>query len=142
MPPVGQIGVQKIRGQLRPSRKRLLESYGIEAADDIIVSRLQGVPGFGPVMINRLVQWKKSIENKFVFNPAMSIDPRDVAKVELEMLAARNKLQGSVKDAYARTLQAHAELMRVRAKKKQPLEQLLMALGQARSDVKLLSKQR
>ena len=72
----------------------------------------------------------------------MSIDPRDVAKVELEMLAARNKLQGSVKDAYARTLQAHAELMRVRATKKQPLEQLLMALGQARSDVKLLSKQR
>lgn len=124
-----------------PSRKRLLESYGIEAADDVVVSRLQGVPGFGPVMINRLIKWRKSIESKFVFNPTMSVDPRDVARVELEILTARSQLQTSVKNAYAQTLQAHAELMRIRATKKQPLEQLLIALGQARADVKLLNKQ-
>lgn len=123
-----------------PSRKRLLESYGIEAADDVVVSRLQAVPGFGPVMISRLVQWRKLIEKKFVFNPAMSVDPRDVAKIEQEILTTRKQLETSVKNAYAHVLQSHAELLRIRVTMRQPLEQLLRALGQARADFKLLNK--
>ena len=57
-----------------PGRKRTLESYGIETAEDIVLHRINAVPGFGPKMIERLMKWRRSIEAKFVFDPAKAID--------------------------------------------------------------------
>ena len=117
-----------------PARKRLLESYGIEAADDVVASRLQSVPGFGNIMIGRLVGWRLSIERKFVFDSTRTIDPRDIAKVEQKIQALRSELQNSLKTVHEEVMKVHAEISAARRAMRPKLEQLANALGQARAD--------
>jgi len=122
-----------------PGRKRLLASYGVEAADDIVVSRLQNVPGFGVKMIERLVKWRRSIEAKFVFDPSKGNDPRDIARIEQDILALRQKIEISLRDAQLRAIQVHTQLIQTRWSKKTAVEESARNLGQARSDYNFLS---
>jgi DNA-binding helix-hairpin-helix protein with protein kinase domain len=115
-------------------RKRVLESYGIEAADDIVVGRLRAVPGFGPKMIGRLMDWRSSCEAKFIFDATKAIDPRDIGKVEQEILTLRNQILTSLLASHTKALQAHAEVMRTRQSMKGPIEELVQKLAQARAD--------
>ncbi|MBS0548674.1 MAG: hypothetical protein JSR24_13045 [Proteobacteria bacterium] len=122
-----------------PGRKRLLASYGIEAADDVVVSRLNAVPGFGPKMVGKLLRWRRSVESKFVFDPSKGNDPRDVAKVEQDILAARQKIEISIRAAHTRTIQAHIELSRIRLSMREQVDQAAQLLGQARADYRFVS---
>lgn len=121
-----------------PGRKRVLESYGIEAADDITEGRLRAVPGFGPKMISRLIQWRRQIEGKFRFDPSQGIDPRDLAKVEQGILAQRVQLQAELRTAYTFATQAHAQVVNTRKSGKASYDQVLVALGQARANLQHL----
>jgi DNA-binding helix-hairpin-helix protein with protein kinase domain len=123
----------KIEG-IGPGRKRTLESYGIETAEDLVRHRLEAVPGFGPKMIDRLMQWRKSLEAKFNFNPAKAIDPRDIAKVEQDILSQRVKLEAAAKAAYAEALQAHTRIISVRTGLRPQLENLQALVACARAD--------
>jgi DNA-binding helix-hairpin-helix protein with protein kinase domain len=123
----------KIEG-IGPGRKRTLESYGIETAEDIVPQRVSAVPGFGPKMIERLMKWRKSIEAKFVFDPRKTIDPRDVAKIEQDILAFRTKTEVAVKAAHAEALQAHARILAVRQGMQAQMNSLQAAVAQARAD--------
>jgi DNA-binding helix-hairpin-helix protein with protein kinase domain len=123
----------KIEG-IGPGRKRTLESYGIETAEDIVPQRVSGVPGFGPKMIERLMKWRKSIEAKFVFDPRKAIDPRDVAKIEQDILALRTKTEVAVKAAQADALQSHARILAVRQGMRPQMNALQSAVAQARVD--------
>ncbi len=66
-------------------RKATLISYGIETAADVSYSRINGVPGFGPVYTSNLVAWRQSLESCFVFDPNKGIDPADKQAVEQEI---------------------------------------------------------
>jgi len=103
----------KIDG-IGPGRKRILESYGIETAEDCVPYRIKAVPGFGPKMIARLVKWREAIEKKFVFDPTRAIDPRDIAVVEQDILKQRSQSEAAAKSAYAEAIQAHAKISRER----------------------------
>jgi DNA-binding helix-hairpin-helix protein with protein kinase domain len=123
----------KIEG-IGPGRKRTLESYGIETAEDIDPQRIAAVPGFGPVMIERLMKWRRSIEAKFVFNPAQAIDPRDIARVEQDILTLRTKTEASARAAYAEATQAHARILAARQEMRSQMDALQAAGAQARAD--------
>jgi DNA-binding helix-hairpin-helix protein with protein kinase domain len=123
----------KIKG-IGPGRKRTLESYGIETAEDIVPHRVNAVPGFGPKMLERLMKWRKSLEAKFVFNPAKAIDPRDIAKVERDILALRGKTEVAAKAAYTEALQAHAKVVAIRKGMQPQMNALQAAVAQARAD--------
>jgi len=123
----------KIKG-IGPGRKRTLESYGIETAEDIVSHRVNAVPGFGPKMLERLMKWRKSLEAKFVFNPAKAIDPRDIAKVERDILALRSKTEVAAEAAYTEVLQAHARVLAVRQGMRPQMNALQAAVAQARAD--------
>jgi DNA-binding helix-hairpin-helix protein with protein kinase domain len=117
-----------------PGRKRTLESYGIETAEDIVSHRLIAVPGFGPVMIDRLLKWRRSIEAKFVFNPAKAIDPRDIARVEQDILTLRTRSEAAARAAYAEATRVHARILAVRKMLRPQLDALQAAVAQARAD--------
>ena len=51
------------------ARRASLISFGIESAADISESAIRRVPGFGPSLTNELLQWRRGIEQKFVFDP-------------------------------------------------------------------------
>lgn len=128
-----QLEDAKIEG-IGPGRKRTLESYGIETADDIVPHRLNAVPGFGPKMIERLMKWRRSIQAKFVFNPAKAIDPRDIAGVEQEILTVRTKTAAAAKAAFAEVMQVHARVLVVRQGMRPQMDALQAAVAQARAD--------
>lgn len=123
----------RIKG-IGPERKRTLESYGIETAKDIVAARINVVPGFGPKMVLRLTNWRRSVEMKFVFDPAKAIDPRDIAKVEQDMLSLRIKTEAAAKSAYIEARQAHARIMAARQSMRPQMDALRAGVAQARTN--------
>lgn len=63
-------------------RKQTLISYGIETAADVTRRSVKAVPGFGPELTSRMVDWRRSIERRFRFDPTKKVDPADIAQIE------------------------------------------------------------
>ncbi|WP_341282220.1 hypothetical protein [Paenibacillus sp. FSL H8-0537] len=76
-----------------PSRKATLEAFGIETALDVKANAILQVPGFGPTYTRKLMDWKNTIEKKFVFNPNQEIPHSEIANVDREILTIRKKLE-------------------------------------------------
>jgi DNA-binding helix-hairpin-helix protein with protein kinase domain len=76
-----------------PGRKQTLSSYGIETAADIKEHEITKVPGFGPVLCSKLIEWRESVEARFRFNPNRKIDPQHIAKVEQGILSERKRIE-------------------------------------------------
>ena len=58
---------QKIPGIGR-TRVTQLSSFGIDTARDVRMARVEAVPGFGPKTATALVDWRRSVEARFVYN--------------------------------------------------------------------------
>lgn len=80
-----------------PGRKQTLSSYGIETAADITERQLANVPGFGPVLCAKLMDWRASIEARFRFNPERQIDPRHIARVEQNILSEKRRIEDKLR---------------------------------------------
>ncbi|MFB6414374.1 helix-hairpin-helix domain-containing protein [Bradyrhizobium tunisiense] len=124
----------KIDG-IGPGRKGTLASYGIETAEDLTPNRILAVPGFGPVMNERLMSWRQSLEARFVFDPKKAIDPRDIINVEQQFQTLRLKAEAALKSALAEALQAHARILSIRQSGRAQLDLLQSALAQAKADL-------
>jgi DNA-binding helix-hairpin-helix protein with protein kinase domain len=74
-------------------RKATLRSYGIETAADVTHAAIIAVPGFGYGLTANMLQWRKSIEQAFVFDPKKGIDPSDIAALDREFQATRVRLE-------------------------------------------------
>ncbi len=73
--------------QIGPTRKASLASFGIETAADLTEQNINRVPGFGPRLVERLLQWRESRAREFRFDPN-----RGVPISTLQELARRYKL--------------------------------------------------
>jgi DNA-binding helix-hairpin-helix protein with protein kinase domain len=76
-----------------PSRKQTLSSYGIETAADIKENEIAKVPGFGPVLCSKLIEWRESVKARFRFDPNRKIDPRHIAKLNRTFFQKRSGLK-------------------------------------------------
>jgi DNA-binding helix-hairpin-helix protein with protein kinase domain len=65
--------------KIGPGRKQTLSSYGIETAADIKESEIAKVPGFGPVLRSKLIEWREAVEARFRFDPNRKLDARHIA---------------------------------------------------------------
>jgi DNA-binding helix-hairpin-helix protein with protein kinase domain len=63
------------------SRKVKLASFGIETAADVLQHKVQGVPGFGPSLTKRLMDWRKKVKAKFRFDQAGAKRDVDAGRV-------------------------------------------------------------
>jgi DNA-binding helix-hairpin-helix protein with protein kinase domain len=108
-----EIQQAKISG-IGPGRTQTLESYGIETAADLTSAAIAKVPGFGPKMQANLMDWRQSLERKFRFNPNKAIDPRDIARVEQEILVGRQQLEQALRSGFAELKQVSAQILTTR----------------------------
>lgn len=53
-----------------PAKTATLISFGIETAADVDWSAVHAVAGFGEVMTQKLLKWRKGHEARFRYNPA------------------------------------------------------------------------
>ncbi len=112
-------------------RKRTLESYGIETAADLLTNKVQSVPGFGPKLCGTLFGWRRSLESRFVFNPSTGIDPRDIAKIEQDIIKQRRGLEQNLRDGFNELRQMHARILNARTQLRAPVESAYASYLQA-----------
>jgi DNA-binding helix-hairpin-helix protein with protein kinase domain len=75
------------------SRKMTLRSFGIETAWDITEDIAVTVPGFGPALTGKLMDWRQFVESLFRFNSRIPTDPAEITRVKAEILMRRNTMQ-------------------------------------------------
>ncbi len=113
-------------------RKQLLRSYNIETAAD--VWRASNVPGVGPVLLSRLVNWRTSLESRFRFDPNKGVDPRDIAQVEQEILSERKKLEQQLRAGIAELHQVNSQIQNARNHMRAKIDAIHAAYRQASAD--------
>lgn len=96
-----RVTVGRVQG-IGQGRVATLRSFGIETAADVDARSIERIPGFGPHLTASLVAWRYGLERGFVYNPNLSIDPRDVQRIEAEIAASRRHLEQTLKDGPSR----------------------------------------
>lgn len=76
-----------------PKNKLILRTWGIEDAWDIETRRILAIKGFGPVKRQTLLDWRRSKEIHFRFDPSQPVDPRDIHALEQEFMQKAQGLQ-------------------------------------------------
>ena len=128
----------RIRG-IGDARKATLQSYGIETAADISVQRVLSVPGFGPVALNNLTNWRNQQERRFRFDPNKGVDPMAKNKVEREILTTKIDLERKLGEALSKlTVTSHHILSRRKTLLAQA-EEAAASLAQAEADLRAVS---
>jgi len=78
------------------TRKATLASYGIETAADIDQTKIASIPGFGPTLTFSLVQWRKGLESKFVYNPQKVTPSAEASKLLHQYNIASTTLESAL----------------------------------------------
>jgi DNA-binding helix-hairpin-helix protein with protein kinase domain len=89
-----KIADAEIRGVVAPIKAALL-SHGVETAADV-VEDVEELPSVGRSQAQRLIEWRRSLEQKFVFDPIKGV-PREVrSKTEREVDTLRLHLESEL----------------------------------------------
>jgi DNA-binding helix-hairpin-helix protein with protein kinase domain len=118
-------------------RKAILESHGIETAADIKDQTIRQVPGFGPALRSNLMDWRRSCESKFVYDPTKAVDRSAIATVENEIAAKRSKHEAVLNGGPAELTRIQQAIIARRSAMRPILEKVLADLAQAEADAKV-----
>jgi DNA-binding helix-hairpin-helix protein with protein kinase domain len=129
----------KIAG-IGPAKRAMLESYNIETAADIRRAAVLDVPGFGPALATRLEDWRRSVEQKFRFDPAAGIDPRDVQNLDRSIAQERALLERALTQGPGELSQIRQEIMARREAILRHAATIASAFAQAVADWETVSK--
>ena len=69
----------------------MMESFGMDSANDVDRMRLYGVPSLDPEAVVALLDWRREVEQKFVFNPEHGITLASVGQTK-ELAVRRFKI--------------------------------------------------
>jgi DNA-binding helix-hairpin-helix protein with protein kinase domain/Flp pilus assembly protein TadD len=117
------------------ARKITLRSYGIETADDVNERAILAVPGFGPTYAEKLMAWRRSIEQRFVFDPARGIDPADREALEREIAATHMKIEQELQSGPTQLRQISHQITAMREAMRPIINDSIRALAQAEADL-------
>lgn len=118
-----------------PARKATLASFGIESAADIDVRRIRTIRGFGETLTQNLVNWRRSLEKQFVFDPTKGVDPADVVALEQLYRKKRQQLEAELLAGPERLRQLAAQAVQQGRTLEAEIRQAASELAQARADV-------
>jgi len=116
-------------------RKATLASYGIETAADIDPNKIIGISGFGTSLTSELVQWRKSLEGRFRFDPSRGIDPADIAALNQKFRQERIRIEGRLLAFPEILSNVRREILLKREALRLQVEDVAKALAQARADL-------
>lgn len=121
-----------------PARKAALISFGIETASDFTKARVMQVRGFGEGLTRAVLDWKRSCERRFQFNPAAAVSESDMAAVRAKFAARRVSMKKTLAAA-PRELQQFLQQASTRsAALMQQLQAAAQKLAQAQANFSLL----
>ncbi|MBK5480703.1 hypothetical protein JFV29_01895 [Peribacillus sp. TH16] len=121
-----------------PSRKLVLQSYGIETARDVSKQAILRVPGFGPSLTNIVVEWRKNIEKRFSFDPKKGIPKSDLYSLEKEMYALKSDIEKKLTKGEAELNYIKSTILNRREILKREADECVLILGQTTANVDFL----
>jgi DNA-binding helix-hairpin-helix protein with protein kinase domain len=127
----------KIPG-IGPGRVATLASFGIETAADVTAKAILGIRGFGPAMANRLVEWRRTKERGFRFDPATPIPPGEIARVDATLAAERRDIANDLTRGHAMLSHLATTATQASAHLRPVLDAACRELAQARADLRAL----
>lgn len=117
-----------------PARKVALRSFGIETAADVTKGQVMQVRGFGEGLTRAVLDWKRSCERQFQFNPAVAVSQADKDAVRAKFAAKRISFERTLAAAPAE-LQQFRQRASNRAGSLMPqLQAAAQKLAQAQAD--------
>lgn len=84
-----------------PANRATLASFGIETAAEVEWNRIRRLKGFGDVKTRALVDWRKSLERNFRFNPSLSVTQADINQVKQKVQARAQEIQQEMRKGLA-----------------------------------------
>ena len=121
-----------------PAKTAMLESYGIETAADIKTHAVLNVPGFGPALTKRLVDWRRSIEARFKFDRNSGVDPRDVSVLDQRMAQEKRNLEDALWKGVGELNQLRTTILSRRQALEIPIRAVAAKLAQAEADIAVI----
>jgi DNA-binding helix-hairpin-helix protein with protein kinase domain len=103
---------------LTASHVTIMESYGVESANDLERIRLYGIPSIEPELVMELLQWRTTVERGFQFNPQHGVTMAELrgakeAAVRRFKIAQARKILTAGKQLESLVAAAQMELTRV-----------------------------
>lgn len=120
------------------AKKAMLESYGIETAADVNRQAVLRVPGFGPALTQRLLDWRAGLERRFKFDTSSAVDPRHVADMDRTIQHRKVDIEASLRKAPIELQQLRNTILTRRQALHGALAQAAQELGQAEADLKAI----
>ena len=117
-----------------PGRKATLSSYGIQTAADVDPKRLLAVPGFGPHLSKKLLDWRRKMERGFTFDPSKGIELHQIAVLDQEIEKEKRKVHNALIQGLNELTQSKKQLELQYSVIRGQLEGSLLALAQARAN--------
>ena len=117
-----------------------LESYGIETAADVVEIKIISVPGFGPSMTKKLLEWRRDQERKFRFDPSKAVDPNVILSLDQEIERTRRALEKALRDGVTELEKAKRQLELWQISAKQELDASIRMVSQTRADWNLVQR--
>lgn len=121
------------------ARTTMLASYGIESAADIKTQAILNISGFGQATADKLLDWRKKLEGKFVYKPAPNqSDVAARAKLEAEFSNRAATLARKISSGLAELDQLTSTLRAKLQTEDRRLGDIAQRRAQADADLKYL----
>ncbi|WP_155888400.1 helix-hairpin-helix domain-containing protein [Cupriavidus sp. WS] len=119
-----------------PTRKSTLASFGIESAADVSWNRIRAIKGFGERLTRELVDWRKKMESRFVFDASKGIDPADVAALQQRYAQHKRQLEAQLSSGPERLKKARQKIEQQRSVIREMVLNASLRVAQAEIDFK------
>lgn len=118
-----------------PAKRAALQSFGIETAADVEWSRVRQIKGFGDVLTRTLVDWSKSHDRNFRFNPSKAITPADVHVVKNSIQTRKQQIEQQLRSGLIHLQQFSARQEQAIRRHTPQLHSAAERLAQAQADL-------
>lgn len=119
-------------------RKSTLASFGIETAADVQWSKVINVPGFGEAYTREIVDWRKSIERMFIFNPDKAIDPSEISRVKNKITKIQLDLENKLLSGPEQLQQIYNSIIQKRNTLSPQITTAMRKVAHAKVDLKAI----
>src|SRR5262245_28129612 len=135
-----EINYAEIKG-VNPTVKTVLLSHGVETAADVSeIKGLRQIPSIGILRAKWLVEWRRGLEQKFVFDPAKGVPLEARIRTERCVDALRFRLESELIEGARHLRYLKQEIEAGRRRLQPALAQARQALAQAEKDLEVASR--
>jgi DNA-binding helix-hairpin-helix protein with protein kinase domain len=120
------------------AKKAALRSFGIETAADVTWNKVIAVKGFGEVLTQAVVGWRKACERRFVFNPNLAVTEADKSAVRAQIATRKRTLEITLNSSVAELQRVRQDMVNKANSLTPILQSASQRLAQAHADLNII----